>query len=197
MNTTTIMDEVNQTSDSPGLNLAQLREKRGFTQEYVAGKLHLRVKVIELLEADDYENMPEPVFIKGYLRAYAKLLGVSPEPFLQVFNSHYTYERKPEKALWQSRRETNRGERFVRWFTGLVAIAAVIAIGLWWHKNKDNMQPVFTAKQQEVVNPNPTNASAQAEKSETKLTALSRMQSMFATSDEADDNDNGAEKQSG
>ncbi|WP_131783034.1 helix-turn-helix domain-containing protein [Legionella gresilensis] len=194
MSTTIIMDEVNQTSDSPGLQLARLREKKGFTQEYVAGKLHLRVKVIELLESDDYDNMPEPVFIKGYLRAYAKLLGVSPEPFLQVFNSRYTFERKPEKALWQSRRETNKGERFVRWFTGFVAIAAIIAIGLWWQKNKDSMQPVFT-KHQETVNPVKPTINAQNEVPETKLTALSRMQSMFATSD--NDNDDVVEKQSG
>ena len=197
MNTTTIMDEINTPDKgSPGSQLAQLREKKGFTQEYVAGKLHLRVKVIELLEIDDYENMPEPVFIKGYLRAYAKLLGVSPEPFLQIFNSRYAYERKPEKALWQSRREINKGERFVRWFTALVAIAAIVSIGLWWQKNKDNMQPVFSTKHESTVNQIPPMQNAEAE-AEKKLTAISRMQSMFAASEESGNNEQAAEKQSG
>ena len=99
MNTTVIVDEIhNGTQEKPGMQLARVREKKGYSQEYVAGKLHLRVRIIELLEVDDYDQMPEPVFIKGYLRAYAKLLSVPAEPLLETFNSMYSSERKLEKA---------------------------------------------------------------------------------------------------
>ncbi len=67
-------------NDSPGAQLAALREQHGYTAEYVASKLHLRVCMIERLEADDYQDMPEPVFIKGYLRAYAHLPGAPVPP---------------------------------------------------------------------------------------------------------------------
>jgi cytoskeleton protein RodZ len=174
MNTTTRTDEnIESTEEKPGLQLARIREKRGYTKEYVAGKLHLRVKVIELLEADDYKQMPEPVFIKGYFRAYAKLLGVSPEPYLEVFNTQYALERKPEKALWQSRRESNRGERVVRWVTGVVAIAAIVAVSFWWQNNKE-AQPFFAAKHKKLK---PLSV-----KNDVKLTELSKMQSMFSSS---------------
>lgn len=176
MNTTLITDELkSRTPEHPGSQLARIREKKGFTQEYVAGKLHLRVKVIQLLEADDYSQMPEPVFIKGYIRAYAKLLAVNPEPFLVTFNNQYSLEKKPEKALWQSRRESNRGELLVRWVTGLVAITAIVAVSFWWQKGKD-VQPFITADKQE----NPTQLN-KAEP-EAQLTNLSKMQSMFTTS---------------
>lgn len=135
MNTTIAMDEVHEDNyEKPGMQLARVREKKGYSQEYVAGKLHLRVRVIELLEEDNYQQMPEPVFIKGYLRAYAKLLGIPAEPLLATFNSLHTTERKPEKALWQSKRESNKGERAVRWLTGIIAIAALVAVGIWWQK---------------------------------------------------------------
>src|ERR1700722_14689819 len=102
MNTTTIMDAIhNGTHEKPGLQLARAREKKGYSQEYVAGKLHLRVRIIELLEADDYDQLPEAVFIKGYLRAYAKLLGFQSDPLLAIFNNVYSSEQKSEKALWQ------------------------------------------------------------------------------------------------
>lgn len=178
MNTTAVTDDTNNYSEeNPGYKLGRIREKRGFTKEYVAGKLHLRVKVIELLEADDYQQMPEPVFIMGYLRAYAKLLGVSPEPYINTFNNQYALEKKPEKALWQSRRESNKGELIVRWVTGMVAVAAIIAISFWWQKNKEE-EPVYSEKTTEVVK------TAANIETETRLTDLSKMQSMFTAKTE-------------
>lgn len=173
--TTTITDDMNHSEQAnPGAQLAQIRDKRGFSKEYVAGKLHLRVRLIELLEADDYQQMPEPVFIKGYLRAYAKLLGVSPEPYLLIFNNQYALEKKPEKALWQSKRESNRAELIVRWVTGLVAVGAIVAISFWWQKNKE-AQPFFTAKNKGK----PTQTAPKD--ADIKLTDLSKMQSMFSS----------------
>src|SRR3990167_8848638 len=127
MNTTVTMDEVTeeQVQEKPGLMLASVRNAKGYSTEYVAGKLHLRVRIIELLEVDDYHNMPEPVFIKGYLRAYAKLLDLVPEPYIEMFNRCYSSERKIERALWQSRRQTNKAEHTVRWVTGFFAIAVL------------------------------------------------------------------------
>jgi len=180
MNTTAVMDSnSNAGQDSPGAQLARIREKKGFTKEYVAVKLHLRVKVIELLEADDYPSLPEPVFIKGYLRAYAKLLGVNPEPFLQVFNNQHALEKKPEKALWQSRRESHTGERLMRWITGLVAVTAIVVVSFWWQKNKDTQTHNADASHaQEAVTPAISGSTSAAEP---KMSALSRMQSMFTT----------------
>lgn len=175
MNTTEIMDEIhNGTQEKPGMQLARVREKKGYSQEYVAGKLHLRVRIIELLETDDYDQMPEPVFIKGYLRAYAKLLGVPVEPLLEIFNSMYATERKLEKALWQSKRESHKGERVVRLLTGLITIGAIVAVGIWWQKNKDSQQ-LFSSKSshvEAVITP------VQSE-TEIRLTDLSKMRSVL------------------
>ncbi|MBA2648485.1 MAG: helix-turn-helix domain-containing protein [Legionella sp.] len=146
MNTSTTMDELNQAEkENPGKQLATLRQQKGYTTEYVANKLHLRVRIIELLENSDYQLLPEPVFIKGYLRAYAKLLGVCPEPFVALFNSQYDFENKPERALWQSRRETHKAEYMIRWFTIVFAIGVMIAVGIWWHKNRD-IQSTYSNK---------------------------------------------------
>lgn len=181
MNTIAAMDEVqNDQHEKPGMQLARVREKKGYSQEYVAGKLHLRVRIIELLESDSYHQMPEPVFIKGYLRAYAKLLGISPDPLLAAFNSMHTSERKIEKALWQGKRETHKGERFVRWLTAMIAVGAVVAVGIWWQKNRDNQQIVATK-----AVPSEIPVTANKSESDINLTDLSKMQAMFSTSSDS------------
>lgn len=127
-------------NNKPGAELALIRSQKGYTTEYVAGKLHLRIHLIELLEADEYDKMPEPVFIKGYLRAYAKLLEVSPEPLIEQFNLYHGAERRLERALWQSKKrsyKTHKAENTVRWVTISIALLVLIAVVAWWSKTKD------------------------------------------------------------
>lgn len=180
MNTTVLADDtIQDKTNNPGSQLALIREQKGYSREYVAGKLHLRVRVIELLEEDRYEQMPEAVFVKGYLRAYAKLLGVAPEPYLALFNSNGEVERKTERvALWQGKRESNRNERAVRWVSGLIVISAIVAVSFWWQKNNEG-QLFSSAKN----NPSELKTAEQPEKEiEVKLTDITKMQSMFRTS---------------
>ena len=181
MNITVAMDENTEDSQfKPGAQLAVERQHRGFSQEYVAEKLHLRVRTIELLEADEYHSLPEPVFIKGYLRAYANLISVPVQPLLDVFNQLYKQpERAPEKALWQSRRETNKAEHAIRWLTGFFAIMVLTAVAVWWYTNKDN-ERLFPASV--------SHADASPSKSETeiRLTDLSKMRSLLSPHSQLD-----------
>ena len=161
--------------EKPGAQLAFSRIQKGYTAEYVASKLHLRVRIIELLEADDYQNMPEPVFIKGYLRAYAKLLDVQHQPLLDIFNNQHITDRKLEKALWQSRRETNKAEHAIRWLTGVFAVIVLAAVAMWWQANKDNEHqfPTNVSVAEPVHNQSET---------EIRLTDLSKMRSLLSSS---------------
>ncbi|MFY7697880.1 MAG: helix-turn-helix domain-containing protein [Legionella sp.] len=127
-----------RSQQKPGAQLAANRELKGVSKEYIANKLHLRLSLIEALEADDYKNMAEPVFIKGYIRAYAGLLQIEPEPLITSFNLIHVPEKKIEKALWQSRRETHKIEHAIRWLTSLFALGVLIAIAVWWNKSKEN-----------------------------------------------------------
>lgn len=165
--------------EKPGAQLAIQRMALNYSLEYVASKLHLRVRIIELLEADDYDHMPEPVFIKGYLRAYAKLLGIPADPLLKTFNQLYSIERKVEKALWQSRRETNRAEHAVRWLTTLFAVGVVVAVTLWWRANQDNEHNF----PKHFVHTETTQSRNQTE-TEIRLTDLSKMRSLLSSTEQ-------------
>lgn len=180
MSTIATMDEINKTIiDNPGMQLSNIRQQKGYTIEYVASKLHLRVRIIELIEQGEFNLLPQPVFIKGYLRAYSKLLGVSPEPFLAVFNEQYVSEKKPERTLWQSKRESHKAEHVIRWFTILFALGVIVAVGFWWGKNRDT-QPGFLAK--EHTHKLSLNEESPEVNSELKLTDLSKMEALLMPS---------------
>ena len=179
MNTIITLDE-NRVEDNnnPGEQLASIRQEKGYTIEYVASKLHLRARIIELIENNEFHSLPQPVFVKGYLRAYAKLLGISPEPYLAVFNDHYADEKKPERALlWQqSKRESYKVEHIIRWFTILFAAGVIVAFGIWWQKNRDYQQVIPTTSAAEGLS---LNQIQKSDTSELKLTDISKMQTIL------------------
>lgn len=175
---TSIEEDESPIVEKPGAQLAAQRIALDYSAEYVASKLHLRVRMIELLEADDYQNMPEAVFIKGYLRAYAKLLGMPSEPLLKAFNRLNSGERKLEKALWQSRRETHRAEHAVRWLTIVFAVGVVVAVTMWWRgQDSEHNFPLHFTRAEVAPQRN------QAE-TEIRLTDLSKMRSLLASTDQ-------------
>jgi cytoskeleton protein RodZ len=60
---------------SPGRQLAALRVARGLTVTEIALRLKFSPKQIEALEADRYDALAGPAFVRGMIRAYAKLVG--------------------------------------------------------------------------------------------------------------------------
>jgi cytoskeletal protein RodZ len=179
MSTTILTDDRNNNElDSIGAQLAILRQQKGYTVEYIASKLNLRAKIIELIEADDYHELNGAVFVMGYLRSYSRLLDVSPDPFLAAFNKQYHFEKKPERALWQSKRESHRAEFFIKLITILFAIGVIVAVGLWWQKNRE-VQSSDTAKEESL-----SDLSLNLNSNEIRLTDLSKMKSILATTPE-------------
>ncbi len=65
---------------SPGRRLRQARRRRGYEIGQVARELRLPLDRVAALENDNYEGLPAPVFVAGYLKTYARLVGLDPEP---------------------------------------------------------------------------------------------------------------------
>jgi cytoskeleton protein RodZ len=74
-----------QTGVGPGCGAAlrQAREAAGKSIEQVAAQLHMTVRSVANLEADDWSSLGAPVFVRGQLRSYARLLGIDIEPYIE------------------------------------------------------------------------------------------------------------------
>lgn len=63
---------------APGELLRQARERAGLSQEDIAGKLKLAARQIAAIESGDLASLPERTFTRGFMRSYARLVGVDP-----------------------------------------------------------------------------------------------------------------------
>ena len=73
---------------SPGDLLAEERFRQGISVTAVAEALRIADSFVEALERNDIEQLPEPAFIRGYLRNYARLLGISAEDVIARFDRY-------------------------------------------------------------------------------------------------------------
>ncbi|MBB4125018.1 cytoskeleton protein RodZ [Xanthomonas translucens] len=65
-----------------GQQLREAREAAGLSIDEVGSRLRMPVHVIAALEAEEWQRLGAPVFVRGQLRSYARLLGVDLEPLL-------------------------------------------------------------------------------------------------------------------
>ena len=64
---------------TPGAFLAAKRGERGLSLEQAASATRIRLEFLSALEADEPELLPAPVYARGYLRTYARYLGLDEE----------------------------------------------------------------------------------------------------------------------
>ena len=70
-------------SAAPNVRLSQARQAQNLTTAEVARRLKLSVWQVEALESGQYQQLPGPVFVRGFIRNYARLLNLEPEELVQ------------------------------------------------------------------------------------------------------------------
>jgi cytoskeleton protein RodZ len=68
-----------------GRRLREARARREIGLERIARELHLDVAVINAIESGDRESMPEPIFVQGYIRSYARLLELPEDELVRQY----------------------------------------------------------------------------------------------------------------
>ncbi len=74
-----------QAPQSVGAMLKAERERLGLTREQITEKTRMRTQVVEAIENEAWGSLPPPVFVRGFLRAYAKVLGISQEAVIELY----------------------------------------------------------------------------------------------------------------
>ena len=83
----------------PGIGqlLTDAREARGMSPTDVAKRLRIRAMFVDALEREDWPAVGEPVYARGFLKNYAKLVGVDPEAAAAALDAAYpAYAPRPE-----------------------------------------------------------------------------------------------------
>lgn len=122
--TETSAEAIAETSQ-PGLTLRKARLDKGLSVADVASALNLTESAVNSLEADSYADLPGVTFVRGYIRAYARVLGLNADQLAQQYSEIVDNAPvKPLPVLNPERRRRSRS-RFM-----LVGLAVFIILGV-------------------------------------------------------------------
>ena len=119
--------------EGPGRRLQILREAQELGRPRAASLLHLDDSKLEALEKDDYEKLPGSVFVRGYLKNYARLLNVPADQILAQYDRiKPAEERRPNLQISSIKHEVGSGHLFVRLMTWGITISLIALAVIWW-----------------------------------------------------------------
>ncbi|ELV8682367.1 DUF4115 domain-containing protein [Vibrio fluvialis] len=128
----------------PGTLLKEKREALGLTQKQVADRLRLRVTIIQNIEENNFDSDLVATFTRGYLRSYAKAVGLAEHLVLDAFEESVTPE--PQEQTMQSFSKKTKREKHDSRIMTITWIILLVIIGmssLWWWQNneQDTLKP--------------------------------------------------------
>ncbi len=135
INTTTNSETKNDSSETAGNVLRKKREVIGLSIDNIANQLNLDPKLIESLEKNDYVKFNIETYIKGYLRAYAKVLDLDGDTIINLYK-----ESNPEKTPEilpnvKPKTQRNSGDKSVKLFSYIIALTVAVSILVWYQNN--------------------------------------------------------------
>ena len=81
-------EEARQPELKVGSILRAEREARGLSVEEIAERVKYSARQVEALEHDDAEHLPQGTFLRGFVRSYARVLGMDESRLLEATHTH-------------------------------------------------------------------------------------------------------------
>lgn len=135
-----VKEDVEQASLlGPGEKLRKTREDMGISLEDVAEKLNLQRKTIDALENDNFDALPEPIFVYGYLRAYAAFLDISASPLISAY-SQLGYAEPELSTVYKEKPAPNRADLMFRNTSLSMVLVFTFLMVLWWYSFEPGME---------------------------------------------------------
>lgn len=112
-----------------GRYLKAIRESSGITLISVADRLRVSVWLLMLIEAEDHEKLPDEIYVKGTLRAYAEVIGVDSADIIERYEINrraYDHSLKSEQDLIKSGKQSIIRMAGALGILGLVVMVSVM-----------------------------------------------------------------------
>ncbi|MCY9854866.1 cytoskeleton protein RodZ [Vibrio mediterranei] len=144
----TVVDKVEQQPQEPVLAGTILKEKRealGLTQKQIADRLRLRVAIIQKIEANDFDGEQVATFTRGYLRSYAKAVGIDEKEILGAIEHHSEAQpsEQPMQSFSQKTNKEKHDSRIMKLTWGIFVVIIGIS-SVWWlqSQQKDTLSEI-------------------------------------------------------
>lgn len=161
-----------------GARLSDARKAAGRSQEEIARHLILDVQIIRALEEEDFDALPEPTYVRGYIRSYARQVSLNPDELIELY-AQLGHDEPEWEINEPARHEVAQGRKF-RHITAIVFVAILGLLVTWLltegngHKDLDEetaapvaeVQPAVTDEQNvpaEEPQPEPVESTVESE----------------------------------
>ncbi|HUV23189.1 MAG TPA: RodZ domain-containing protein [Gammaproteobacteria bacterium] len=139
----------------PGERLQAARIKKGLSLEDVASRMHLSANILEAIEENNFDVITAPIFVKGYLRAYARIVSLDEDEMIQQYLDFYSEEDPPINSTSNTVPELSATDARIKWTTYFVIVVlGVLLAAWWWNKQQDVEPPVSLDVQSSRVDEN-------------------------------------------
>jgi len=126
-----------------GSYLKHERELRGITLEAISGTTKIHIRFLRALENNNFEELPGDVFIKGYIRSYADIIGSDPEETLNVYEE-FVGNKVPGKNLDSVNQSNISAIKFLGYaLIGLIVLALVFSAKILLSNQKKSAEKSF------------------------------------------------------
>ncbi len=122
----TAQQEAPQPAQSVGALLKRERERLGLSLEQITEMTRMRRQVVLAIENEDWNSLAPSVFVRGFLRSYAKVLGVSQDTVIDLYGKRAS----PESPGLEPHPEPSKNHRRSVW------LVLLIQAGISRHRKK-------------------------------------------------------------
>ena len=142
---------------SLGTTLREARERLGLSITDVVNQTKLAPRQIEALEAEDYRNLPEMAFVRGFVRSYAKILQLDEQPLLAALPkaSAPTQPLMPDSVEAPFPDAYSPRRQNLVWLAIALLLAVLVVAFAVWHFTAP--PTILKETQVEVPDPSPEN----------------------------------------
>ena len=131
-----------------GKTLRQERNRKGFTLDDVAAKTKVSAAVVEALEEGRGEDLPHPVYVKGFVRTYAAMLSIEGKHLDNLLADGFsdleqeTCYQNPDTLYTSGKKPCRSGRGVERFIIGLLLlglVAGIVSLSwlLWTRSQQD------------------------------------------------------------
>jgi cytoskeleton protein RodZ len=125
----------------PGERLQAARIKKGLSLEDVSGRMHLSPNILEAIEENNFDEITAPIFVKGYLRAYARIVSLGEDEMIQQYVDFYSEEDPPISTTSHMAPELSATDARIKWTTYFVIVVLGVLLAAWWWNKQQNQEP--------------------------------------------------------
>jgi cytoskeleton protein RodZ len=135
--------EPRQTGIGPGERLQAARIQQGLSLDDVADRMHLSLGILKAIEDNNFEEITAPIFVKGYLRAYARIVSLNEDEMILQYQDFYSEEDPPISSTSNILPELSVGDARIKWTTYLVILVlGVLLVAWWWNREQNSEVPI-------------------------------------------------------